>query len=215
MQQILVYGDSLSWGIVPGTRQRFSFAQRWPGVLEGRLIQKGHDVRVIENCLNGRRTVFSDPYKEGRDGSEGLAQVMEINAPLSLVIVVLGTNDFQMMHSNNAWSSAQGIVKLLDIIKSAPIEPGMPVPPILLAAPPPMSEPKGPVKDKFLGAKEKSTGLSDALRQVAEDRGLAFFDMGQVTASSRVDGIHLDEDQHTTVGNALVECVEALITEPL
>ena len=34
MKQILVYGDSLSWGIVPGTRRRLPFAERWPGILE-------------------------------------------------------------------------------------------------------------------------------------------------------------------------------------
>ena len=34
MKQILVYGDSLSWGIVPGTRHRLPFAERWPGILE-------------------------------------------------------------------------------------------------------------------------------------------------------------------------------------
>jgi len=33
MQHILVYADSLSWGIVPTTRQRLSFDQRWPGAL--------------------------------------------------------------------------------------------------------------------------------------------------------------------------------------
>ena len=30
MQQILVYGDSLSWGIIPSTRQRLDFTDRWP-----------------------------------------------------------------------------------------------------------------------------------------------------------------------------------------
>jgi hypothetical protein len=37
MQQILVYGDSLSWGIVPMKRKRFPFDTRWPGVMENRL----------------------------------------------------------------------------------------------------------------------------------------------------------------------------------
>ena len=34
MHHILVYGDSLSWGIIPNTRRRLSFAERWPGVME-------------------------------------------------------------------------------------------------------------------------------------------------------------------------------------
>ena len=72
MKQILVYGDSLSWGIVPDTRVRLPFDQRWPGVLEGKLNAAGEKVRVIEDCLNGRRTVWEDPFKEGRNGCRGL-----------------------------------------------------------------------------------------------------------------------------------------------
>ena len=37
-KQILVYSDSLTWGIIPGTRQRFPFATRWPGVMENALL---------------------------------------------------------------------------------------------------------------------------------------------------------------------------------
>jgi hypothetical protein len=37
MQHILVYADSLSWGIVPGSRERLGFDQRWPGVMEIRM----------------------------------------------------------------------------------------------------------------------------------------------------------------------------------
>ncbi len=71
MQQILVYSDSLSWGIVPNTRKRLGFAERWPGVMEDHLIRAGRSVRVIEDCLNGRRTVWEDPFKPGRNGLAG------------------------------------------------------------------------------------------------------------------------------------------------
>eukprot|EP00931_Biecheleriopsis_adriatica_P055142 TRINITY_DN32538_c0_g1_i2.p2 TRINITY_DN32538_c0_g1~~TRINITY_DN32538_c0_g1_i2.p2 ORF type:complete len:154 (-),score=17.19 TRINITY_DN32538_c0_g1_i2:223-684(-) len=128
MRQILVYADSLSWGIIPGSRARLQFDKRWPGVFEASLNRLGKNVRVIENCLNGRRTVWSDPFKPGRDGSEGLAQVIEYNSPLSLVVLSLGTNDFQCTHDHRSWLSAQGTAKLVQIIRQAPIEPGMPVP---------------------------------------------------------------------------------------
>jgi lysophospholipase L1-like esterase len=108
MQQILVYSDSLSWGIVPNTRKRLGFVERWPGALEDQLIRAGRSVRVVEDCLNGRRTVLDDPFKAGRNGLEGLQQRIEVNSPLSLVILLLGTNDFQSMHAFNAWHSAQG-----------------------------------------------------------------------------------------------------------
>src|SRR5215510_10341409 len=101
MHDILVYGDSLTWGIVPLTRKRFSFDERWPGVMENKLNAGLRRVRVIEDCLNGRRTVGDDPFKPGRNGSVGLAQRIEIHSPLALVILMLGTNDFQSVHAYN------------------------------------------------------------------------------------------------------------------
>jgi lysophospholipase L1-like esterase len=210
VQQILVYSDSLSWGIVPSTRKRQPFDARWPGVMEIALNQHGQSVRVIEDCLNGRRTVWEDPFKPGRNGLAGLAQRIEINSPLDLVMLMLGTNDFQSMHPHNAGHAAQGIAALVGAIRQAPIEPGMPIPPILVIAPPRILIPKGPIAAKFTGAADKSAGLSDALRAVAAEFSCHFFDAGSVTGASAVDGIHLDTDQHLTLGRALARCVAAL-----
>jgi lysophospholipase L1-like esterase len=117
MHQVLVYGDSLGWGIVPDTRQRLPFHARWPGVMEAALTEAGHAVRVIEDCLNGRRTVWDDPYKPGRNGLAGLEQRIEVNSPLALVILALGTNDFQYVHHHTPWHSAQGIGALVQAIR--------------------------------------------------------------------------------------------------
>ena len=203
MQQILVYADSLTWGIIPDTRRRLPFAERWPGVMEVALGERGRRVRVIEDCLNGRRTVFDDPSKPGRNGLVGLEQRIESYSPLALVILMLGTNDFQSMHEHRAWHSAQGTAALIGAIRRAPIEPGMPVPPILVVAPPPIGTPRGPIAPKFAGAEGKSAGLAAALAQVADANDCAFFDAGSVTPSSLVDGVHLDADQHRVLGLAL------------
>ncbi len=211
MQQILVYGDSLSWGIIPTTRQRLPFDARWPGVMENELNARGGSVRVIEDCLNGRRTVWDDPYKPGRNGLDGLAQRIEIHSPLALVILMLGTNDFQSMHPHTAWHAAQGIAALVAAIRQAPIEPDMPMPPILIVSPPPIEEPKGPIVPKFLGAATKCAGLADAYRDVAAALACPFFDSGAVTAASRVDGIHLDADQHATLGKAMADVVRPIL----
>ena len=211
MQQILVYGDSLSWGIIPGTRDRFAFVDRWPGVLETELLRQGIDVRVIEDCLNGRRTVWDDPFKPGRNGLIGLEQRIEINSPLSLVIVLLGTNDFQSSHQNNAALSAQGVQSLVQAIRRAPIESGMPTPKIMLIAPPAIQANRGAFADKFRDAETKSSGLSTAIERVAGDTSCEFFDAGDVTASSVVDGVHLDKEQHHTLGLALALKVVAML----
>ena len=41
MDDILIYSDSLTWGIVPDSRERLSFEKRWPGVFETALKEKG------------------------------------------------------------------------------------------------------------------------------------------------------------------------------
>jgi lysophospholipase L1-like esterase len=210
LQQILVYSDSLSWGIIPTTRRRLPFDARWPGVMEIALTEAHHSVRVIEDCLNGRRTVWEDPFKAGRNGLIGLAQRIEINSPLSLVILMLGTNDFQSMHPHTAWHAAQGMAALVNAVRQAPIEPGMPVPPILMIAPPPIGVPKGPIAAKFTDAAGKAAGLADAYRNMASELGCHFFDAGSITPASAVDGIHLDADQHRSLGEALAHFVAAL-----
>jgi lysophospholipase L1-like esterase len=211
MRQILVYGDSLTWGIVPGTRSRLAFAERWPGVLEGALRGAGNDVRVIEDCLNGRRTVWDDPFKPGRNGLVGLEQRIEASSPLALVIVALGTNDFQFVHANDAWHSSQGVAALLRAIRRAPIEPGMPSPAVLVLAPPPLDHPRGAIAAKFRDGDRKCAGLAEAYARVALEEGCAFFDVASVTTSSRVDGVHLDADQHTTLGLSLCGPVAGLL----
>src|SRR5712691_11619855 len=170
MQDIFIYGDSMTWGIIPMTRKRFALHERWPGVLENKLNAGGRRVRVIEDCLNGRRTVWDDPFKPGRNGLVGLAQRIEIHSPLALVILMLGINDFQSTHAYNAWHSAQGIAALVDTIRKAPIEPGIPVPPVLIVAPPPIQDPRGPLAPKFLGGDAKCAGRSEERRVGEEGR---------------------------------------------
>lgn len=211
MQQVLLFGDSLSWGIIPDTRQRFEFEQRWPGVAEGLLIQSGYTVRIIEDCLNGRRTVLDDPFKPGRNGLNGIQQRIEINAPLRLVIIMLGNNDFQSPHLFTATEAAQGVAALVHSIRLAPIEPGMPIPAILLVSPPPITAPKGAIAAKFRGAADKWCGFNNALEQVAEQLDCHFFDAAQVTTASRVDGIHLDLEQHQALGEALATVIAPLL----
>ncbi|MDH5230978.1 MAG: SGNH/GDSL hydrolase family protein [Gammaproteobacteria bacterium] len=212
MRQILVYADSLSWGIMPGSRNRFAFDKRWPGVLETQLNSLGHRVRIIEDCLNGRRTVWEDPFKAGRNGNLAIAQSIEMHSPLELIIIMLGTNDFQSMHTNNAWHSAQGLKTVIQSARHAPIEPGMPQPPILIVTPPLIEKPMGPIAPKFEGAENKCLGLVEQYKTVAEEQDCYVFDSNRITTASKVDGIHLDADQHLALGHALLDTVQSIIT---
>ncbi|MCL1124924.1 SGNH/GDSL hydrolase family protein [Shewanella surugensis] len=211
MDNILVYSDSLTWGIIPNTRKRLSFDERWPGVMENLLLEKGKSVRVIENCLNGRRTVWNDPFRPGRDGSQGLAQVIEMHSPLKLVILMLGINDFQCTHNISVALSGQGLVKLINIIRQAQVEPGMPIPEIMVVAPPHLKKARGVIAYKLEGAELRSQGLSAEYAIIAQAYQTLYFDAASVVETSAIDGIHLDKGQHAILGKVLANRVSATV----
>ena len=81
--RILCYGDSNTWGYIPGTdHQRFSKEERWTGVLQTML---GDTYEIIEEGLNSRTLISVDKRrdKEGRSGAEYLLPC--IDSHLSLI----------------------------------------------------------------------------------------------------------------------------------
>ena len=63
LYQILCFGDSNTHGYNGETQGRFSWEQRWTGILARRL---GPEYRVIEEGLNGRTTGFTEHGKKYR-----------------------------------------------------------------------------------------------------------------------------------------------------
>ena len=211
MKQILVYGDSLTLGHHSRHTPAASvFRSDGPASLRPSWFAAGSPSVSIEDCLNGRRTVWDDPFKAGRNGLAGIEQRIEVNSPLALVILMLGTNDFQSVHQYKAWHSAQGIASLVRAIRRAPIEPDMPVPPILIIAPPPTGirrDDGGEVRRRT----REVRGISPAYAAIAAELSCAFFDAGDVISVSKVDGVHLDADQHEKLGRHLVDPVRKLL----
>ena len=113
MKYVLCYGDSNTWGCTPETMARYEFSQRWPGVMQKEL---GSDFHVYENALNGRTTVFDDPIEEGRCGKSTLETALLMNAPLDLVILMLGTNDTKPRFNVSAWDIGWGMDLLIQYV---------------------------------------------------------------------------------------------------
>ena len=63
----------------------------------------------------------------------------------------------------------------------------------------------------FEGAEAKSRRFAEHYARVAQERGCAFLDAGQVIVSSDLDGIHLEASEHAKLGVA----VAARVREPL
>ena len=52
MKQILCFGDSNTWGLIPKTKQRYPCGVRWTSILDNELNRHfNNEYRVIEEAL--------------------------------------------------------------------------------------------------------------------------------------------------------------------
>lgn len=210
---IMVFGDSNTWGWNPcndlvAPLKRWDDDVRWTGILQHAL---GDDYKVLNEGLNGRTTVWDDPIEEYRCGKDQIIPALDICAPLDLVIIMIGTNDLKVRYSVSPEDIANGAALILDKTLNQVGAFRNNTPKVLFVCPPPL----GPVEngvfaEMFKGNYEKSTQLSKYYRAVAEARNVAFFDAGTVVKSSDEDGLHLQDDQHKLLGEAIAELVKEM-----
>ena len=100
MKNILAFGDSNTWGLIPGTKERYPDEIRWTGLVQNKL----NDTKIIEEGLCGRTTVFEDEIRPFRKGVDTLPLILESASPLDGVIIMLGTNDCKTYYHANPLS---------------------------------------------------------------------------------------------------------------
>jgi lysophospholipase L1-like esterase len=203
---ILCYGDSNTWGLDPGTGRRYDAATRWTGVLQAEL---GASFRIIDEGLNARTTIFTDPLAEYRNGKQMLIPCLETHKPLDIVVLMLGTNDLKYKFSATAYDIARGAATLVDIAQRSRTGPNDGAPRVLLVAPAPVGR-LSEFAEMFEDAVPKSLRLASYYQAVAAELGCDFFDAGMVIRSSDLDGIHLDRDAHGALGKAVAGCVRSM-----
>lgn len=205
MPTILCFGDSNTWGALPGDSGRHPWSERWPGVLQQQL---GDEYRIIEEGLCGRTTAWDDPLESGLNGLAYLSIALQTHNPIDLLVVMLGTNDVKTRFNLTAFSIAQGAAELLQLaIRSEPK-----IPRILLISPPHVSSTDNIENTlAFEGAIEKSRELSKHYEYFAEKHDCFFFDAATVIESSAVDGIHLDAHAHRNLAFRLHSKIEEIL----
>jgi lysophospholipase L1-like esterase len=198
---VLCFGDSNTWGYVPGSGARHDFGTRWSGVLQSLL---GEDWRVVEEGLNGRTTVFDEPFRDHRNARRTLPMLLESHAPLDAVIVMLGTNDLKRVFNAGAADAARGAGVLLAQVRASGTGPGGQAPRALLVAPPRIAALSPMLALQFADdAPARSREFGARYREVAAEHGVQFLDAGRVVEASRGDGVHLDGNGHTALAQAL------------
>lgn len=81
--------------------------------------QLGQQYHVIEEGLCGRTTIFDDPLRDGRRGTELLPVLLETHATVDGVVLMLGTNDCKTAFGASAEVIGKGIERLLRQIRYA------------------------------------------------------------------------------------------------
>ncbi len=202
MKHILCYGDSNTWGAKPLSFDRYGWDERWTGVMSQTL---GSGYHIYENGLNGRTTVFDDPVEIDRNGRIALNVTMMVNAPLDLVIVMLGTNDIKDRICASPWDIGWGMELLVKEIKKPDYGYGKP-PQVLIAAPVVINtdwEEGCMLYTMFSDESvKKSKELPQIYEYIAKKNDCHFIDVSKIVKPER-DGVHLLEHAHATVGKAM------------
>jgi lysophospholipase L1-like esterase len=212
MKTILAFGDSLTFGAnpIPGG-PRHAYEDRWPTALEAALSGKG---RVIAEGLGGRTTVHDDWWDAAdRNGSRILPTLLSSHSPLDLVIIMLGTNDLKPFHGRTAQEAANGMRRLVQVVRGHYQKPGDRVPQIILVAPPHLCDTDHPEMMLHFGedaiAQSKSFARWYKLR--ADEYSVGFFDASTVAVADPADGVHLDVENTRKIGEGLAPLVRSIL----
>jgi lysophospholipase L1-like esterase len=204
---ILCFGDSNTWGFVPGTGARHDLEKRWPGVLAAHL---GGGYRVVEDGVNGRTTVRDDPEEDGKNGLRQLPAAI-LRAGPDLVILALGANDLKRVYNATARMAAEGAGQLIEAARAARPEAA-----VLLLAPAPFGPgiadrgPRYNFRNPEIDTYRESLRFGAEYARVARLKGAHFLNAGDFAAASDADSLHLDEKDHLRLGEAVARAVKGL-----
>lgn len=203
MKTILFYGDSNTWGFDPAIRDRYPYQMRWTTVCAKKL---GAKYCCLPSGMNGRTTVFDDPLKGCRNGTEGIDYALQSHKPLDLLVLMLGTNDLKF---TNAEGSAAGMDLLVSKIVTANerynlSSPVFPNGAKLLLISPVLCFENIDETGRY-DAREESEKMSGLYKTIADKYGLYFLDAAEITPPSDVDGVHLSPEGHKKLGQTVAE----------
>lgn len=211
MKNVLCFGDSNTFGASSLQGDRYGRYERWTGLLQQML---GEDYYVIEGGLNGRTTVFDDPFDHTRNGLTSLPYVLNTHKPLDLIIIMLGTNDVKSHYSVTPKLIARGMEKLVTTIRG--YEYGADCacnPEILIVSPILVGDvARCPYVAFDEAARERSIGLAPVYEALAQLHNCHFFNAASV-AECGEDQLHMAPEGHLALATALKEEVLKIFQE--
>ncbi len=200
MKQLLCFGDSNTWGLIPKTHNRYSWGIRWTSILDEKL----NNVRVIEEGLCGRTTIYEDAYRENRNGLKSLPEILESSFP-DAAVIMLGTNDCKSFYHSNPYKIAKGVGLCIDeLLKYIPAKNILLVSPICLGDKVWQKE-YDPEFDRT--SVTVSHQLFNEYQKVAKSKGINIINAADFALPSEIDQEHLTEKGHKALANAIFDAL--------
>lgn len=203
--RILCYGDSNTWGYIPGSdHKRYSKQERWTGILSEML---GDSYEVIEEGLNSRTLISNDTRsgKEGRNGFDYLLPCLDSHDPIDLVIIMLGTNEMKANYYRNPREIGnifeEYFVKKIINRKSQCRDT---YPKLLIVAPPLVTK----ENPQYIGAIQKSEMINDIYEDIAVRNNCLFLSNEDLEPGE--DGLHLKRDSHRILASKLCKMIQEI-----
>ncbi len=206
MKQILCFGDSNTYGLIPVTGGRYPWGVRWTSLLNEKLGLEHY--RVIEEGLCGRTTIFEDPLRDGRCGVRVFPNILETHNPVDAVIVMLGTNDCKAVYGASAEVIGKGAAKLIGQIRTY-----SKARKILLISPIHLGETvwKNEFDPEFsIASVGVSKKLADVYKKVCAKEKAEFLDASAYAEPSSADQEHLNEEGHRLLADAVYEKISTM-----
>lgn len=210
MKRIVCFGDSNTWGYKAITGERYSEEERWPCLLQKLL---GQGFKIEEEGLNGRTTVFDDPIEEHRNGAQYIECCLDTNAPVDLVIIMLGSNDLKRHFGNTAFFITKGMELLINKVQKSGSGKDGKAPDILVVSPIEVGKNiSESFMDNYFGPSsvEMSRELKPLYAQLAKAYKCYFMSASDYAAPCREDGLHLGAAGHKALAEALYNKVKEI-----
>lgn len=203
---ILCFGDSNTYGYKPDGTGRFDENTRWTQILQKKL---GSGYRIIEEGLCGRTTVFQDELREGRRGLDLIGVTVEMQNPLDLMILMLGTNDCKTRYGASAAVIARGLDQVIRKARKSTSRPFD----ILVVSPIHLGKGIGePDFDPEFNESSEvvSRNLAAEYRKVALQNHAVFLNAADFASPSTTDREHLNEAGHAALAEAIYDKILTL-----
>ncbi len=211
-KRVLVYGDSVTWGVVPLEFKRFPSDKRFTGILQASL---GDDYEIIEEGLGYRKAKGENPLMENCDGYKTFPAILSTHLPIDILVIYLGKNDLAKEANKSAQQITDDLESYIPLLNSLldtwenELDIHRPEK-VMYVSPVKIIPAIFDIPGYFDGAEEKSNQIPQLIKEMAVRNGVEFFDANSVTEACKEDGVHLDEQGNRNLGEGLARFIRDL-----